>query len=250
MSLIGVDGSAYSFAEDTAMAHTTAPPAPMPAIATKNSFQFDEMEEPNPAASSSTLSLFSSAPISLTAPAPAPLQFAPSNPKRVQPGQVNLDFSEFENEITEMDNKKKAEFLESLEVNRRIIAETKDGKAALPSQIGDSKLFHSIVLKQYGSVADTSGCTARVVETRTRLLTLPPSSCASAALLCSALPFCVSSKVHNLEVDAKKAFASRKANKRDARRAKKAEDKADQMEAKSGGAIRRNMHKNRAKGIY
>ena len=58
------------------------------------------------------------------------------------------------------------------------------------------------------------------------------------------------SKVHHLEEDPKKAFASRKAKGRDARRAKKAEDKADQMEARTGGAIRKNKHKNRSKGVY
>lgn len=51
-------------------------------------------------------------------------------------------------------------------------------------------------------------------------------------------------------MDAKKVFQSRKVKQRDARRAKKAEDKADQMDARSGGAIRKNKHKNRSKGVY
>jgi hypothetical protein len=57
-------------------------------------------------------------------------------------------------------------------------------------------------------------------------------------------------KVHHLEQDPKKTFQSRKVNARDARRAKKAEDKADQQEAKNGGAYAKSKHKNRSKGGY
>ena len=67
---------------------------------------------------------------------------------------------------------------------------------------------------------------------------------------CDAFPLSLHSKTHQLEVDSKKAFQSRKAKQRDARRAKKAEDKADQMEARTGGVIRKAKHKNRSKGVY
>ena len=108
-----------------------------------------------------------------------------------------------------MDAAARREFEEHLALNASRISSEKNGLAALPSQIGDSKLFHSVVLKQYG-------------------------------------------KVHQLDnnLTGKKAFQTRKANAREARRAKKAEDKQDQLEAKSGGAIRKAKHKNRSKGVY
>ena len=53
-------------------------------------------------------------------------------------------------DIADMERQKRQEFQEHLEVNAARIASEKDGTAALPSQIGDSKLFHQIVLKQYG----------------------------------------------------------------------------------------------------
>lgn len=51
-----------------------------------------------------------------------------------------------------MEEAKRREFLEHLQVNASRIASETKGTAPLPSQIGDSKLFHQMVLKQYGSV--------------------------------------------------------------------------------------------------
>ena len=50
-----------------------------------------------------------------------------------------------------MEEAKRQEFLEQMAVNAKKLADEKNGLAALPGQIGDSKLFHSLVLKQYGS---------------------------------------------------------------------------------------------------
>jgi hypothetical protein len=107
-----------------------------------------------------------------------------------------------------MEASRRAEFEAGLAANAAAISSERRGTAALPSQVGDSALFHQVVLKQYG-------------------------------------------KLHHLEeVCPKKAFLSRKIKARDARKAKKAEDKADQLEARGGQAMRNTRVKNRAKGVY
>lgn len=60
-----------------------------------------------------------------------------------------------------MDAAARREFEEHLALNASRIASEKDGTAALPSQIGDSKLFHSMVLKQYGKVHQLENFTGK-----------------------------------------------------------------------------------------
>ena len=59
-------------------------------------------------------------------------------------------------DIADMEEAKRREFLEHLQVNASRIASETKGTAPLPSQIGDSKLFHQMVLKQYGSVTEAN----------------------------------------------------------------------------------------------
>lgn len=63
-------------------------------------------------------------------------------------------------DIADMEEAKRREFLEGLQVNAARIASETKGTAPLPSQIGDSKLFHQMVLKQYGSVTEAISHTA------------------------------------------------------------------------------------------
>ena len=81
-----------------------------------------------------------------------PVSFAPSTAQRPAAGSqsVALDFSEFEAEIGNMEAAKRQEFQDALQAQADKIRAETNGTAALPSQIGDSKLFHSMVLKQYG----------------------------------------------------------------------------------------------------
>lgn len=149
MSLVSADGSAYKFQPAAEPASQLQSPPP---VTTQNSFQFLPSTN-DTAAAAAAPALFSSQPINLG----APLTFAPSNPQRpAASATAELDFSEFEAEIASMEESKRQEFLESLAVNAQKIRDEKNGTAALPSQIGDSKLFHSAVLKQYGS-EDTRG---------------------------------------------------------------------------------------------
>ena len=216
MALIGLDGKAYSFDAEPTPAASNSSSSMQPEfrrggsnVSTRNSF--DGMDEEATGDGTNKLAALVHVPPQLfQAPLnpSMPVSFAPSLAQRPSGrAPVDLDFSEFDTEIQHMEEAKRREFQEALEVQAQKIRDETDGTAALPSQIGDSKLFHSMVLKQYG-------------------------------------------KVHHLGEDPKKAFATRKANKRDARRAKKAEDKADQLEAKAGGAMRKNKHKNRSKGVY
>jgi len=196
-------------------------PAAAPAAAASSSWAFPLASSAPTAAAAAAASsapspdsvirngAFSSQPVSLGAvhSGGAKLEFAASMPAKPAKS-VEIDFSELENDIADMEAARRAEFESGLAANAALISSEKRGTAALPSQVGDSALFHSMVLKQYG-------------------------------------------KLHHLEeVNPKKAFVSRKAKARDARKAKKAEDKADQLAARGGNAIRNKRVKNSAKGVY
>lgn len=126
----------------------------MSTVSTRNAF--DGMDEEATGDGTNKLAPLVHTPMSLfsTPLHPAmPISFAPSMAQRTSPAKksVDLDFSEFDTELASMEQAKRQEFLEGLEVQAQKIRDEKNGTAALPSQIGDSKLFHSMVLKQYGS---------------------------------------------------------------------------------------------------
>lgn len=144
MSLVGADGQAYQFSSSGPEAPAGPSLAP---ISTSNSFQF---EPTPPVGASAGGGLFSSQAIDIS----SSLSFAPSLPERPKDGAaakpVQLDFSELEEHIAGFEEEKRQKLRDQIAAQQEQIRRETDGTAALPSQIGDSKLFHSVVLKQYG----------------------------------------------------------------------------------------------------
>ncbi len=58
--------------------------------------------------------------------------------------------------------------------------------------------------------------------------------------------FSLYSKAHNVGLTPKQQFQKKKQNRRDARKAKKAEDVKDKLEAKAGSAVKKQRTKHRS----